>query len=181
MRLPRTVTRLVVAGALLALAACGRTERLTDTEEAQADAVARGALFSAELRLLGENVSDMEAIFLAASELEVSANGKRVYVSYGHPLYDLAETSNAWLVGRFDVPKDCTELKIKLRFDDFGAFAGALEVGEIAALGIPVEFEAPVAALAERKHAVLHLDVGDSLSIKGPGKRVLTPSYTVQY
>ena len=181
MRLPTIAKTFVVLGAALLLAACGRVERLTDSEEAQADAVARGALFSADLRLLGGGSSDLEALFLAARDLEVTANGQPVFVSYGHPLFDLSESSNAWLVGRFDVPKGVTELHVKLRLDDYGAFAGPAGAGEVAARGAPLEFDCPVSSLAVRKHAVLHLDLAQSLSVKGSEAQVLTPSFTVNY
>jgi hypothetical protein len=174
--------RILVALSILALAACGRTEKLTDAEaQAQADAEARGALYSAQLRLLGTNAGDLEHLFLAARDLEVTAAGARVFVEPGDAIFDLAETSNAFLAGRFDVPEGVESLHIKLWLDDFGAFESAGGSGEVAARGAPIELDAPVASLDPRKHVVLQLDLGRSLAVRGPEARVLVPAMTVAY
>jgi hypothetical protein len=78
------------------------------------------------------------------------------------------------------VPEGVDRVKVEVEFDDFGGYEEASGAGVIDTRGAPLRFEAPLAYLAERGHAVVHLDLGQSLQAQGEG-RLLLPSLDVRY
>jgi hypothetical protein len=72
------------------------------------------------------------------------------------------------------------KVRVEVELDDFGGYEGTSGGGVIDTRVAPLRFEAPVTYLAERGHAVVHLDLGQSLQAQGEAK-LLLPSLDVRY
>lgn len=135
-----------------------------------------------ELRLRGENGFDYSAAWLGVREVAFGVDGKRIPSETAvAAAFDVSTDGQAWLVGKFDVPDDATAVDVVLRFDSYGAYETAYEVGAIDARGPALHFTAPVSSLKLRGRAVIHLDLAQSLVRTDAGDRMLLRNYLVKY
>jgi hypothetical protein len=93
---------------------------------------------------------------------------------------DLTTPEHAHLIGRFVVPEGVERVTVEVELDDFGGYEADSGGGVIDTRVAPLRFEAPVAYLSQRSHAVVHLDLGLSLHAQGES-RLLLPSLDVRY
>jgi hypothetical protein len=164
----KKLTLSALSAAVLALCACADsggaapvpTPEFTTTRTSDAAPVGR----SFELRLQGSNAESYGAVLVPIRSLEVSTPaGEPLPVCPMARTVDLTAEGHAYLVGYFFVPEEVSAVKVKLTFDDAGAWEQGGSAGTLDTRVAPVSFEAPVDSLVEHGRAVLLLDVGRSL------------------
>lgn len=134
-----------------------------------------------ELRVLGTNTGRLLAALVEVKEVVVTAAGRPLKVSPGQSKIDLTNVSHAWLVGSFEMPKDVDQVHVAITLDDFGGWEATYGAGYFDVRNSTIEFDAPVAWLAERNHATVHLDLQRSFVTDARGKQFLMPNLMVQY
>ncbi|QRN96763.1 hypothetical protein JRI60_48610 [Archangium violaceum] len=166
----------------LVLASCGEAGRTQEAPGPRPDfpEELQGQRF--ELRLKGVNNPGYASALVQVRRISVTT-----MEGYSLPTrlksrqsMDLTNPEQAYLIGRFVVPEGVDRVKVEVEFDDFGGYEDAASGGVIDTRVAPLRFESPVAYLAERGHAVVHLDLGQSLRAQGEA-RLLLPSLDVRY
>ncbi|PTL84667.1 hypothetical protein [Vitiosangium sp. GDMCC 1.1324] len=173
---------LTVGTAALVLGGCGGESRMRESPGPRPDfpADAQGQRF--ELRLKGVNNPGYASALVQVRRVSISTvEGQPlpVRLKARFPM-DLTQPEQAHLLGLFLVPEGVDRVRVEVEFDDFGGYEEASGGGVIDTRVAPLRFEAPVAYLAERGHAVVHLDLGQSLRPLGDA-RLLLPSLDVRY
>ena len=130
---------------------------------------------TAELRLLGVDSASYARAALYLAEVEVKASGKVLETKNSQAFVDLATASQAWLLGRVQVPDGEKELELRVRFKAQGGdFLRGTQHGAIDGGCAEIRIVVPVKGLEARGHAVLHVDVEESLRRNGE-MRVFLP------
>jgi hypothetical protein len=165
----------------LVLASCGEGSR-TEASGPRPDfpEELQGERF--ELRLKGVNNPGYASALVQVRRISVTtAEGDSLPTRLkSRQSMDLTNPEQAYLIGRFVVPEGVDRVKVEVEFDDFGGYEDASSGGVIDTRVAPLRFESPVEYLAERGHAVVHLDLGQSLHAQGES-RLLLPSLDVRY
>jgi hypothetical protein len=172
----------VVGAAALMLGGCEGESRMREVPGPRPDfpEEVQGQRF--ELRLKGVNNPGYTSALVQVRRLSVTTvDGQTlpVRLKSRFPM-DLTQTEQAHLLGLFVVPEGVDRVQVEVELDDFGGYEEASGGGVIDTRVAPLRFEAPLAYLAERGHAVVHLDLGQSLRAQGEG-RLLLPSLDVRY
>jgi hypothetical protein len=181
----KTIRWMLLSAASLLLVACGGDGvRATSPAPRTHTATAPGPVPTtrAELRVQGDDASG-GTLLLKVREAEVTLNGRTLLLQRSRVgVLDLGNTAQAWLLGTFEVPTDAQSVHVRIRFDDYGAFEGLRAgAGWVDARTRAIEFDAPVASLGLRGHAVVHLNLARSLFPTGEGQALLMPVVKVQY
>ncbi|MGA9524781.1 MAG: hypothetical protein WBV82_25205 [Myxococcaceae bacterium] len=141
-----------------------------------------GKGLDAVLRIRGDNPNGISGLFLGVKNVRVFAGQQELPVSNPHdPVIDLANDANAWGLGQFNVPPGVQSVRVELQVDDYGGFETAGKAGTVNARTAPITFEAALDDLALHGHAVVHMNVDQSLFDTGNGERLLLPKVTVRY
>ena len=171
----------VLGAAALALGGCG-TSPSQDPSGASADfpADVQGPRY--ELRLKGVNNPGYTSALMQVRGFSVTTvDGQPLPVRLkSRQAMDLTQADQAWLVGLFVLPPGVDRAKVEVVFDDFGGYESASGAGVIDTRVAPLRFEALADDLAQRGHAVVQLDLGQSLAGQGE-ERLLLPSLDVRY
>jgi hypothetical protein len=172
----------VLGAAALVMGGCGGESRMREVPGPRPDfpEEVQGQRF--ELRLKGVNNPGYASALVQVRRVSVTTvDGQSLPVRLKSRFaMDLSQTEQAYLLGLFVVPEGVDRVKVEVEFDDFGGYEGASGDGVIDTRVAPLRFESPVAYLAQRGHAVVHLDLGQSLQTQGEG-RLLLPSLDVRY
>jgi hypothetical protein len=135
----------------------------------------------AHLRLRGENPGLVTWFGLEVAQVQVSWQGQPLQQTVaGESGLDLGWTDHAWLLGAFDLPDEATSVEVLVRFATPASLETASGTAWVDANIAPLTFTAERAQLAQRGHAVLHLDIVDSL-YPVDGGYLLLPQVTVRY
>ncbi len=141
-----------------------------------------GKGFDATLRLRGDNPNGISGLLLGVKDVRVFAGQQELPVSIPKDaVVDLANSGHAWGLGRFTVPPGIDAVRIELQVDDYGGFETAGRAGMVNARTAPISFVATLEDLALHGHAVVHMNVDQSLFDTGNGERLLLPKVTVRY
>jgi hypothetical protein len=172
----------VLGAVALGLGGCSGASQTQETPGPRPDfpAEAQGQRF--ELRLKGVNNPGYASALVQVRRISVTTmEGEPlpVRLKSRFPM-ELTQTEQAHLVGLFLVPEGVERVKVEVAFDDFGGYEADSGGGVIDTRVAPLRFEAPLAYLAERGHAVVHLDLAQSLQAQGEAK-LLLPSLDVRY
>src|SRR5690242_10030348 len=161
----------VLGAVVLGLAGCGGESRTRE---------ARGQRF--ELRLKGVNHPGYTSALVQVRRISVTTvEGEALPVRLkSRQAMELTQSEHSHLVGLFLVPESVDRVRVEVEFDDFGGYEEGSGGGVIDTRVAPLRFEAPVTYLAERGHAVVHLDLEQSLQAQGESK-LLLPSLDVRY
>lgn len=136
----------------------------------------------ATIRLRGENLRGMTSLLLVANELRVFAGDQELAVfDRGLQIMDLTRLDHAWTLGRVMVPEGVESIRVQFTLDDFGGFVDAISAGSVDTRGAMVSFDSSLAQLQGHGHAVVHLNVGESMMRVGQESRMLMPELTVRY
>jgi len=137
---------------------------------------------TAILRLLGDNQGDYSWVSATVRDVAVEANGVPLHVTRGKENVNLANTSQAWLLGKFSIPNGVDKVKVTIRFDDFGSFVDTHSSGWVDFRGSPITVELSTADMVRNGHAVLKLDVAKMLAKTArPEERIATNRLMVRY
>ena len=168
---------LSVLGAL-ALAGCGQVPEAGPRPDFPEDL--RGQRIN--LRLKGVNNPGYTSALVHVRRVSVLSSDGQALPSRlkAREAVDLTAPEHSHLIGRFVVPEGVERVTVEVEFDDFGGYEAASGGGVIDTRVAPLRFEAPVSYLSERGHAVVHLDLGQSLQAQGES-RLFLPSLDVRY
>jgi hypothetical protein len=170
-----------LGAAALCLAGCGdvRTREATEPRPDFPEEL-QGQRFA--LRLKGVNNPGYTSALVQVRRITVTTVDGQALPSRlkTRQALELTNPEHSHLVGRFVVPDGVAKVRVEVELDDFGGYEGASGGGVIDTRVAPLRFEAPVTYLAERGHAVVHLDLGQSLQAQGEAK-LLLPSLDVRY
>lgn len=129
----------------------------------------------ATVTVTGVNTSALTSMSLALSDVTATVDGKPATVSGITGVLDLVH-GGAQSVARVAVPPDAQDVRVVVRFDDYGTYestdgaSGIVDArGKVLALSLPASGNAAVS-----------LDLGRSLTT-GSGGRVLEPSYATMH
>jgi hypothetical protein len=159
----------------LLLYGCGRSnyELLETTTVTPGD----GPTFS--LRLAGEDAGDFISARMQIQSVQVTGGGALLANAVKTPEMDLAETGHAHLLATFQVPAGVDDV------DFVVAFAGGTLTTSKGSVGIDARCQTlrltgKVSRIAERRHAVIHLDVARSF-VPGEVGLMLVPHFRLLY
>jgi hypothetical protein len=171
----------VLGAAVLTLVGCGEGQTRAVTEpRPDFPEELQGQRF--DLRLKGVNNPGYSSALVHVRRVSV-------FTAEGQPLpsrlkvrqaVNLTAPEHSHLIGRFVVPEGVERVAVEVELDDFGGYEVASGGGVIDTRVAPLRFEAPVAYLSERGHAVVHLDLGQSLRAQEESL-LLLPSLDVRY
>ena len=134
-----------------------------------------------EVRILGVDPGAYTHVLFDVPDVTASANGVPLTIDPGEDRVDLTNLGQAWLLGRVTGPAGVSAVDFTVGFDDAGAFESPSEAGRIDARHITVSWEAPIDSLQRNGHAVVVLDLADSLVSSGLGGRTLVPQLKIAY
>jgi hypothetical protein len=135
----------------------------------------------AHLRLRGDDAGMMTFFGMEVAEVEVTVGGNALpTVLAPETGLDLAWTAHAWLLGAFEIPEDATEVDFKVRFAPTASFETARGTDWVDTRNPPITFTATRDQLSLRGHAVIHLNLLDSVHWTDSGY-VLVPRATTRY
>ena len=184
--------RVAVCAAGLMLGACGGEEPNrakpgaveaspgTTTEPTTEPATELPQGMSIEVRVLGVDVGDHEAVRLPVRALRVMASGTALTVEQVAAEVDISRENHAPLVGRFQLPAGVESVDVAVELGDTGAVTRA---GITEALDLrtpPIAFTSRADWLAGNGHAVVRLSVARSLVRTGDGL-LLLPNLSVHH
>jgi hypothetical protein len=169
-----------LGAAVLCLAGCGEARPEATGPRPDFPEDLQGQRF--ELRLKGVNNPGYTSALVQVRRVTVTTADGQALPSRlkTRQALELTNPEHSHLVGRFVVPEGVEKVSVEVELDDFGGYEGASGGGVIDTRVAPLRFEAPVTYLAERGHAVVHLDLGQSLQAQGEAK-LLLPSLDVRY
>lgn len=170
----------VLGAAALAFAGCGTPAQETATTRPDFPEDVQGPRY--ELRLVGvKNPGYTSALVQVRSISVTTVDGQPLPVRLkSRQAMDLTQADQAWLVGLFVLTPGVDRVKVEVVFDDFGGYEAASGAGVIDTRVAPLRFEALADDLAQRGHAVVQLDLGQSLQAQGE-ERLLLPALDVRY
>lgn len=170
-----------LGAAVLALAGCdgGQVRGVTEPGS-EAPAEVQGPQY--ELRLKGVNNPGYASALVQVRRVSITTpegQALPVQLKARFPM-DLTQTEQAYLLGTFPVPEGVDRVAVEVEFDDFGGYEQGSGGGVIDTRVAPLRFESPLAYLSQRGHAVVHLDLSQSLRAQGES-RLMLPSLDVRY
>jgi hypothetical protein len=169
-------TILIVLGFILVLAsaACGGAPQ-TASSSLPESLPGRGAI-----RLTGVGPLAADSVKLDVESVELTCDGQPLpSLQREMGPYELTRYDHAWLLALFDMPASGV-IHVKVKLAPKGAFGHGGAALDIDARNLTVEFDAPVAAFENARHAVIHLDLAKSLH-DCAGSKVLLPQLRVLY
>lgn len=167
--------------ALAVVAACGTGAQHTDeTLHAAAGVGTDTSGTKGEVRILGVNGAAFSSLTMNVSIAEVRANSTVVTNAIVTSKVELANPNQAWLLSTFTIPSGVEKLDVTVSLEDGGAFVKSGKGGEIRAGCSVIKLSVPVSLLKLRGHVVLHMDLANSMVIKGQVAEFV-PNFAVHY
>jgi hypothetical protein len=164
------------------LAGCGAGKATDDEALHSAAGAALVAQGNGEIRILGVNGAAFTSVSMNVKSVEVRANGKVLTSVLQTTQIELANATQAWLLAKFAVPADATQLEVKFSLEDGGSFAGtAKTAGHIHAPCSEIRFVVDVSQLNLRGHAVCHVDLEKSLVRHAGEVAEFVPNWSLHY
>ena len=136
-----------------------------------------GATFS--LRLAGDDAGDFTSAKMQIASVEVTGGGALLANAVQTPEVDLAEAGRAHLLATFNVPAGVEDVEFTVGFAR-GSLTSAKGIFEVDGRCEALRLAGKVTHIAERKHAVIHLDVARSFVPVGAGL-TLVPHFQLAY
>ena len=176
-----TRTAMAVAFVLGLLAyGCGQSNHeLVDSTSTSTPVPQSGMGPSYSLRLLGVDLGDFTAATMRVQSVQVTGGGAVLANTVKSPEVDLARTDNAALLVTFQVPDGVEDVEFLVTFES-GALATNKGSFDVNTRCQTLRLGGKVSRIAERKHAVIHLDVARSFVPSEVGL-TLVPHFQLVY
>jgi hypothetical protein len=171
--------RIAMIGALaLGLAAgCGR-HTADETGAANSTPTAVGA-GSFSLRLMGVDKGDFVSAQMRIKAVQITGGANVLADAVQTPEVDLARMDQAWLLATFQAPAGVEDVEFAVTFEG-GIVATATASYDVDARCQTLRIAGKINRVAERKHAVIHLDVARSFVPSTAGV-LLVPHFQLVY
>jgi hypothetical protein len=157
---------------------CGRSgQELVDSTSTSAPVPGTGPAYS--LRLLGVDLGDFVAAKVRVSSVQVTGGGAVLTRTVKTPEVDLANTANAFLLATFQAPEGVDDVEFTVDFES-AALATSKESFDVNTRCQTLRMTGKVSRIAERKHAVIHLDVARSF-VPSTAGIALVPHFQLVY
>jgi len=159
---------------------CGRSgPELLDSTSTSTPAPPVGTGPAYSLRMLGVDLGDFVAAKMRISSVQVTGGGAVLASSAKTPEVDLTRTDNAFLLATFQVPDGVEDVEFAITFEG-GSLATAKDTFDVNARCQSLRLLGKVSRIAERRHAVIHLDVARSFVPSTVGL-TLVPHFQLVY
>ena len=159
---------------------CGRSNyELVDSTTTSTPVPQAGTGPSYSLRLRGVDMGDFVAASMRIRSVQVTGGGVLLANAVKTPEVDLARTDNAHLLATFQVPDGVEDVEFLVSFES-GALATAKDKFDVDTRCQTLRMAGKVSRIAERKHAVIHLDVARSFVPSTVGL-MLVPHFQLVY
>jgi hypothetical protein len=159
---------------------CGRSNyELVDSTTTSTPVPQAGTGPSYSLRLLGVDLGDFVAANMRIRAVQVTGGGALLANTVKNPEVDLARQDNAYLLATFQVPDGVEDVDFLVSFES-GALATAKDKFDVDTRCQTLRMAGKVSRIAERKHAVIHLDVARSFVPSTVGL-MLVPHFQLVY
>jgi len=167
-----------IALALSLAAGCGRHSAAEEgsANTAQPDP---GAGPSFSLRLAGTDTGDFVSARMRVRAVQITGGGKVLADAIKTPEVELAQTDQAWLLTTFQAPADTEDVEFVVSFEG-GAVATGAASFDVDARCQTLRIAGKVSRIAERRHAVINLDVARSFVPSSVGM-ALVPHFQLVY
>jgi hypothetical protein len=136
-----------------------------------------GAAFS--LRILGEDVGDFTAAKMQIQSVQVTGGGALLANAVLTPEVDLADAGRAHLLATFQPPDGIDDVEFTIAFAR-GTLTSPKGTFEVDGRCEALRLTGSVSKIAQRKHAVIHLDVARSF-VPGNAGLTLVPHFQLVY
>jgi hypothetical protein len=136
-----------------------------------------GAEFT--LRLAGDDVGDFTSAKMQIQSVQVTGGGALLANAVQTPEVELADVGRAHLLATFKVPAGLDEVEFSVGFAR-GTLTSAKGMFDVDGRCETLRLAGKVTRIAERKHAVIHLDVARSF-VPGNGGLTLVPHFRLVY
>jgi hypothetical protein len=159
---------------------CGRSNyELVDSTSTSTPVPQAGTGPSYSLRLLGVDLGDFVAATMRIKGVQVTGAGALLANAVKSPEVDLARSDNAFLLATFQVPDGVEDVEFLVIFES-GSLATAKDRFDVDTRCQTLRIAGKVSRIAERKHAVIHLDVARSFVPSTVGL-MLVPHFQLVY
>jgi hypothetical protein len=134
-----------------------------------------------EVKVHGINPGAFTHVLANVGDVEVWADGAPVGVALRAGSFDLVQFDKNHRLACFDLPAGTKTVRVRLSFDDYGAWMTAAGSGDVDFRFAPLTLELPFAQLTQKDRVILHLDLASSLVSKGAETRQYIPNLAVKY
>jgi hypothetical protein len=174
----RTTT--IVAIVLVFFAAgCGRHSANVDGSANSTPAAESSSGTSFSLRLAGVDKGDFVSALMRIKAVQVTSGPALLASTLKTPEVDLAEMGQAYLMTSFDVPANTEDVDFLVSFEG-GTVSTEKESFTVDSRCQTLRIAGKVSRIAERKHAVIHLDLARSFVASAAGV-MLVPHFQLVY
>ena len=159
------------------LAGCGGAGSAPPAGQTASDPAtqALSAPLPISVRLLGEDAGTYSVMDVSLASLDVEADGVPLTVSnLAHKPMNLANTSQAWLLGTATVPAGTANVRVTITFAGTASWIDAHGAGSLNTAAVPIRYTAPVKFFALQDKTTFHVDLLRS-AISGGSARLLLP------
>jgi hypothetical protein len=159
---------------------CGRSNyELIDSTATSTPVPPSGTGPTYSLRLLGVDLGDFVAARMRIQSVQVTGGSAVLANAVKNPEVDLARSDNAFLLATFQVPDGVEDVEFLVTFES-GSLATAKDKFDINTRCQTLHIAGKVSRIAERKHAVIQLDVARSFVPSTVGL-MLVPHFQLVY
>jgi hypothetical protein len=159
---------------------CGHSNNeLVDSTATSTPVPQAGSGPTYSLRLLGVDPGNFVSATMRIKAVQVTGGGALLANAVKTPDVDLTRTDNAYPLATFQVPDGVEDVEFLVSFES-GALATAKDKFEVDTRCQTLRLAGKVSRIAERKHAVIHLDVARSFVPSTVGL-MLVPHFQLVY
>jgi hypothetical protein len=173
-------TTIIVGIVLVFFAAgCGRHSANVDGSANSTPAADNSSGTSFSLRLAGVDKGDFVSALMRIKAVQVSSGATVLANALKTPEVNLAEMGQAYLITSFQVPANTEDVEFLVSFEG-GTVSTEKESFNVDSRCQTLRIAGKVSRIAERKHAVIHLDLARSFVGSDSGM-MLVPHFQLVY
>ena len=173
-------TTIIVAIVLVFFAAgCGRHSANVDGSANSTPAADNSSGTSFSLRLAGVDKGDFVSALMRIKAVQVTSGAAVLASTLKTPEVNLAEMGQAYLITSFQVPANTEDVEFLVSFEG-GTVSTEKESFNVNSRCQTLRIAGKVSRIAERKHAVIHLDLARSFVGSASGM-MLVPHFQLVY
>jgi len=134
---------------------------------------------SFNLRIAGDDPGDIASALMRVRSVQVTSAGAVLAHAVETPEVELARMGHSFLLSRFQVPPGVEDVEFVVAFEGGVVQSGAASF-EVDSRCQTLRIAGKVSRIAERKHAVIHVDLARSF-VRSGASMLLVPHFQLQY